>query len=134
MGTPVQLTLEAAADEAARVAEFFATIVRAVHLGQLSLDAGDKSALAIVNQGTLAFPFTANMPMRVTMESVRTAILDAHRLRLTVVEKTGTPAIDAYTNSDFRADADVDRPGPAMVQQDRRRFSRSRPATKRGLL
>ena len=33
-----------------------------IHLGQLSLDADDKSALDVVAEGTLAFPFIGNMP------------------------------------------------------------------------
>jgi glycerol dehydrogenase len=92
MGTLAQLMMESRPDEASRVAEFFATVGLPVHLGQLSLDAGDKSALQVVSEGTMAFPFTGNMPMPVTTELVRTAILDAHRLGLAVVEKTGDAA------------------------------------------
>jgi glycerol dehydrogenase len=92
MGTLAQLMMESRPDEAARVAEFFATVGLPVHLGQLSLDAGDKSALEVVSQGTVAFPFTGNMPMPVTAELVRSAILDAHRLGLAVVKKSGDAA------------------------------------------
>lgn len=92
MGTLAQLVMESRPDEGSRVAEFFATVGLPVHLGQLSLDAGDKSALEVVSEGTMAFPFTGNMPMPVTTELVRTAILDAHRLGLAVVEKTGDAA------------------------------------------
>jgi glycerol dehydrogenase len=99
MGTLAQLMMESRPDEAARVAEFFATVGLPVHLGQLSLDAGDKSALEVVSEGTLGFPFTGNMPMLVTAELVRSAILDAHRLGLTVVEKTGDAAYKRLQHS-----------------------------------
>lgn len=92
MGTLTQLVMESRTDEATRVAEFFAAVGLPVHLGQLSLDAGDTSALEVVCDGTLAFPFIANMAMRVTRELVQGAILDAHRLGVTVVEKTGDAA------------------------------------------
>ena len=92
MGTLAQLMMESRPDEAARVAEFFATVGLPIHLGQLSLDADDQSALEVVSEGTLAFPFAANMPMPVTAELVRSAILDAHRLGLAVVKKTGDAA------------------------------------------
>ena len=62
MGTLAQLMMEARPDEAARVAEFFAAVGLPVHLGQLSLDAGDSRALDVVVEGTLAFPAIGNMP------------------------------------------------------------------------
>ena len=71
MGTLAQLVMESRPDEAARVAEFFATVGLPVHLGQLSLDASDTSALDVVSEGTLAFPFIGNMPQRVTAALVR---------------------------------------------------------------
>ena len=71
MGTLAQLMMESRPDEAARVAEFFATVGLPVHLGQLSLDADDKAALDVVVEGTLAFPFIGNMPQPVTAELVR---------------------------------------------------------------
>jgi len=92
MGTLAQLVLESRPDEARRVAEFFAAVGLPVHLGQISLDPSDTRALEVVCNGTLAFPFTSNMPMRVTTERVRTAILDAHRLGLAVIERTGDTA------------------------------------------
>jgi glycerol dehydrogenase len=92
MGTLAQLMMESRPDEAARVAGFFATVGLPVHLGQLSLDAGDAGALDVVSEGALLFPFVNNMPMPVTAESIRSAILDAHRLGLTVAEKVGDAA------------------------------------------
>lgn len=92
MGTLAQLMMESRPEEATRVAEFFAAVGLPVHLGQLSLDAGDKSALDLVGEGTLAFPPIGNMPMAVTAELVRSTILDAHRLGLSVTEKKGEGA------------------------------------------
>jgi glycerol dehydrogenase len=92
MGTLAQLMMESRRDEAARVAEFFATVGLPVHLGQLSLDAGDTSALDVIVEGTLGFPFIGNMPQPVTAELVRTAVLDAHRLGLSVAQKAGDAA------------------------------------------
>jgi glycerol dehydrogenase len=92
MGTLAQLMMESRPDEAARVAEFFATVGLPIHLGQLSLDADDKSALDVVAEGTLAFPFIGNMPQPVTAPRVRSAVLDAHRLGMSVEEKVGDAA------------------------------------------
>jgi glycerol dehydrogenase len=92
MGTLAQLMMESRPDEAKRVAGFFAAVGLPVHLGQLSLDAGDTGALEVVIAGAVAFPFAGNMPMRVTAESVRAAILDANRLGLAVAEKAGDAA------------------------------------------
>ncbi len=92
MGTLAQLMMESRRDEAARVAEFFAAVGLPIHLGQLSLDAGDTGVLDVISEGTLAFPFTGNMPQPVTAELVRSAVLDAHRLGLSVAEKIGDAA------------------------------------------
>jgi len=92
MGTLAQLMMESRLDEAARVAEFFATVGLPIHLGQLSLDAGDTSALEVVIEGTLGFPFIGNMPQPVTAELVRSAVLDAHQLGLSAAQKIGDAA------------------------------------------
>jgi glycerol dehydrogenase len=92
MGTLAQLMMESRPDEAAKVAEFFATVGLPIHLGQLSLDAGDTGALDVIVEGTLAFPFIGNMSPPVTGALVRSAVLDAHRLGQSVAEKTGDAA------------------------------------------
>jgi glycerol dehydrogenase len=92
MGTLAHLMLEARAAEAGRVAEFFATVGLPVHLGQLSLDAGDAAALDVISAGTLAFPFIGNMAQPVTAELVRAAVLDADRLGRSVAERIGDAA------------------------------------------
>ncbi len=92
MGTLAQLMMESRPEEAARVAEFFASVGLPIHLGQLSLDAGDGAALDVVTEGTLAFPFIGNMPQPITAPLVRSAVLDAHRLGLSADEKMGDAA------------------------------------------
>ena len=92
MGTLAHLMLESRPDEAARVAEFFATVGLPIHLGQLSLDAGDSDALDVISTETLAFPFTANMPQPMTPALVRAAVLDADRLGRSVAVKIGEAA------------------------------------------
>ncbi len=92
MGTLAQLMMESRRDEATRVAEFFAAVGLPIHLGQLSLDATDTGALDVIADGTLAFPFIGNMPQPVTAALVRSAVLDAHRLGLSVAERIGDAA------------------------------------------
>jgi glycerol dehydrogenase len=92
MGVLAQLMMESYPDEAARVAGFFATVGLPIHLGQLSLDAGDGSALDTIVEGTLAFPFIGNMPQPVTATLVRSALLDAHELGLSVAREKGDVA------------------------------------------
>jgi glycerol dehydrogenase len=92
MGTLAQLMMESRRDEATKVAEFFATVGLPIHLGQLSLDAGDTHALDVISDGTLAFPFIDNMPQPVTAALVRSAVLDAHRLGLSVAQRIGETA------------------------------------------
>jgi glycerol dehydrogenase len=92
MGTLAQLMMESRPDEAARVAEFFASVGLPIHLGQLSLDVGNGSALDVVVEGTLAWPAIGNMPQPVTAPMVRSAIVDANALGLSVAEKVGDAA------------------------------------------
>lgn len=92
MGTLAQLMMEARPDEAARVARLFAAVGLPVHLGQLGLSAADHGAIESVVEGTLAFPFIGNMPQPVSVETVRSAILDAHALGLSVAAESGDAA------------------------------------------
>jgi glycerol dehydrogenase len=92
MGTLAQLMMESRPDEAARVAEFFASVGLPIHLGQLSLDVGNGSALDVVVEGTLAWPAIGNMPQPVTAPMVRSAIVDANALGLSISEKVGDAA------------------------------------------
>jgi glycerol dehydrogenase len=92
MGTLAQLMLESRPTEAARVAEFFAAVGLPIHLGQISLEETDNSALELVAESTAASPFIGNMPGALTAETIRGAILDAHRLGSSVTEKVGDVA------------------------------------------
>jgi len=92
MGTLVQLMMESRPDEAARVAEFFASVGLPIHLGQLSVDASDAGALDVISERTLLVPFIGNMPRPVTAAVVRSAVLDAHRLGLSVAQRVGDAA------------------------------------------
>ena len=89
MGTLAQLVLESRLDEARRVAQFFARVGLPVHLGQLAIDAGDASALDIIVEGTLAFPFIGNMPMKIEAAVLRDGLLRAHDLGQAVGQQAG---------------------------------------------
>ena len=92
MGTLTQLMLEQQPDEARRVATFFAAVGLPIHLGQISLHAGERVALDTLVDGTMAWPYTTNMPMPVTADMVRTAILEADVLGRTVQQNAGDVA------------------------------------------
>ena len=92
MGTLAQLVMESRTDEAAKVATFFAKVGLPVHLGQLSLDETDRLALDTIAEGTLEFPFIGNMREPMTTEVVRSAVLQAHALGRTIVEREGDAA------------------------------------------
>jgi glycerol dehydrogenase len=89
MGTLAQLILESRLDEARRVAEFFAQVGLPVHLGQLSIDAGDAAALDTIAEGAMGFPFIGNMPMQIDTAILRAGLLGAHELGLAVCEQAG---------------------------------------------
>jgi glycerol dehydrogenase len=98
MGTLAQLMMESRPEEAARVAEFFAIVGLPIHLGQISLDAGDSSALDTIAEGTMTFPFIGNMPQAISAETVRAAVLDAHQIGRSVAEKVGDEAYRRLRN------------------------------------
>jgi glycerol dehydrogenase len=89
MGTLAQLMLESRLDEARRVARFFAQVGLPVHLGQLSIDAGDASAVDTIVEGAMAFPFIGNMPMEIDAQVLRKGLLGAHDLGLAVAQQAG---------------------------------------------
>jgi len=92
MGTLAQLVMEARADEATRVAAFFAAVGLPIHLGQLSMDERDGAALALVSGMAPHFPFAHNMPLAVTAERVEWSIREAHRIGSVVARDTGDEA------------------------------------------
>jgi glycerol dehydrogenase len=91
MGTLTQLMMESV-DEARRVAEFFVRVGLPVHLGQLSVGPDDTSALDTLVEGTMDWPSSHNMPMPITPELIRSSILSAHELGLSVTESLGDSA------------------------------------------
>jgi len=92
MGTLAQLILESRLDEARRVGAFFAQVGLPVHLGQLSIEAGDAVALDTVVDGVMAFPFIGNMPMPIDAAVLRRGLLGAHELGLEVGRRAGDAA------------------------------------------
>ena len=92
MGTLTQLMIEDRPEEALRVARFFASVGLPIHLGQISLDASDHQSLTRLVDGTLAFPYTANMPMPVTAVMLHKAIIDADALGRQVQAQSGDAA------------------------------------------
>ena len=99
MGTLGQLMMESRPEEAARVAEFFASVGLPIHLGQLSLDATNSGVLDTIAEGTMTFPYIGNMPQAISAETVRAAVLDAHRIGRSVAEKVGDEAYRRLRNS-----------------------------------
>jgi glycerol dehydrogenase len=89
MGTLAQLVLEARPDEARRVARFFAQVGLPVHLGQLSIDAGNANDLDTIVGSAIGFPFIGNMPMAIEPAVLRTGLLDAHELGLAISREMG---------------------------------------------
>lgn len=92
IGTLVQLALESRPEETAKVARFFARVGLPAHLGQLSLDLKDSGAMNTLVEGTMAWPFTANMPFAVTAEMIRQALQGAHEIGLSAVAEVGDTA------------------------------------------
>ena len=84
-----QLILEARPDEARRVAKFFARVGLPVHLGHLSIDAGNASDLDTIAGGALGFPFIGNMPMAIDAAVLRKGLLGAHELGLAISADAG---------------------------------------------
>jgi len=92
MGTLTQLMMESRREESTKVAEFFATVGLPIHLGQLSIEAKDTRTLDAIADETLEFPFIGNMPQEVSVETVRSAVLDVHALGSTISASLGDVA------------------------------------------
>ena len=91
MGTMAQLAMQQS-DDAERVARFFARVGLPIHLGQISLSPESRGDLDILIGAALARPIAHNMPMPVTHESIRQAILDANELGLAMADEVGDEA------------------------------------------
>ncbi|XOV86980.1 MAG: glycerol dehydrogenase [Pseudomonadota bacterium] len=91
MGTLAQLVMEGS-DDASRTAEFFCRIGLPIHLGHLSMKPTDDEDLARVVAAAIESGIVHNMPMAVTPESLRTAILEADALGREVSARLGDVA------------------------------------------
>jgi glycerol dehydrogenase len=92
IGTLVQLALEERRDETARVARFFAHVGLPAHLGQLSVDTSDAAAMDTLVEGTLEWPFTANMPFDVDASMLRRAMLEVQEIGASIASEVGDTA------------------------------------------
>ena len=92
MGVVAQLVMESKPDEATRVARFFAAVGLPVHLGQISLGPADTAHLDTVAGIAAEFPPIHNMPVSVTADVVKSAILDAHELGTSIADSQGDAA------------------------------------------
>lgn len=86
-GSPA--ALESRREETTKIATFFAQVGLPTHLGQLSLDINDTSAISTIIEGVMAWPGTPNMPFEVDGEMVRRAMLEAHEIGTSVVKEYG---------------------------------------------
>ena len=92
MGVVAQLVMESNPDEASRVARFFAAVGLPIHLGQISLGPADTAHLETIAGIAAEFPPIHNMPVPVTAEVVKSAILEAHELGTSIADSQGDAA------------------------------------------
>lgn len=92
MGLVAQLVMEAKNEEARKAATFFARIGLPIHLGQISLDPKESKHLDTIADSTIDFPLVHNMPFPVTAKILRSAILDAHELGVSIADSEGDEA------------------------------------------
>jgi glycerol dehydrogenase len=92
MGLVAQLVMESKSGEAKQAATFFARVGLPIHLGQLSLGPEDSKHLDTVVESTISSPMVHNMPFPVTAELLRSAILDAHELGVSIAGIEGDEA------------------------------------------
>lgn len=92
VGTLIQLALESNTNEALKVAEFFSRVGLPINMQQLSLNIQDSSTLDTLIEGTLAWPFTTNMPFPVDAGTLNTAIRQFDEIGSSVIEKHGDAA------------------------------------------
>ena len=88
IGVLTQLILEANIDESRKVASFFAKVGLPVHLGHIGLDIKD-DAKALEEAMATAVALIHNEPFEVTVETVLSALLQAHELGVQVASSEG---------------------------------------------
>jgi glycerol dehydrogenase len=91
-GLLTQLVMEERPSEARRVAEFFCSVGLPVHLGHLSLSPSDTASLSVIASGTVDFPTTPNMPMKVDHALVVSSFAKAHEIGTATVSDVGDAA------------------------------------------
>jgi len=99
IGTLVQLALEERRDETAKVARFFAQIGLPAHLGQLSVETSNAAAMDTLVEGTLAWPFTVNMPFDVDASMLRRALFEVQEIGESVASEVGDTAYRRFCSS-----------------------------------
>ena len=92
MGLVAQLVMESKSEDARKAATFFARVGLPIHLGQISLGPEDSKHLDTVVESAIGSPLVHNMPFPVTAEVLRSAILDAHELGVSIAGIEGDEA------------------------------------------
>jgi len=92
MGVLAQLMLERNADEARRVAEFFARVGLPVNLAQLGIDAQDNDKLEQVASGAISFAPFANLGVEISIATLTQAMRSADHVGRLVAEELGDQA------------------------------------------
>jgi glycerol dehydrogenase len=92
MGLVAQLVMESKSEDARKAATFFARVGLPIHLGQISLGPEDSKHLDTVVESAIGSPLVHNMPFPVTAEVLRSAILDAHELGVSIAGSEGDEA------------------------------------------
>ena len=99
LGLLTHCCLEGSRDEARRIASFFAKVGLPVHLGQLLLspERNDQELEQVVREAMNLF-FTHHGPFEVTPESLKEALMEAHRLGKEISKRFGEEAHHSLHN------------------------------------
>lgn len=89
IGILTQLMLENDQAEAERCARFFAEVGLPVSFAQIGFSLGDEASVATAIEGTLGFPFIANMQVEVSDASLRKAFAEVEQLGSTLMSELG---------------------------------------------
>ncbi|SIQ60453.1 glycerol dehydrogenase [Marinobacterium stanieri] len=89
IGILAQLMLENDQAEAERCARFFAEVGLPVSFAQIGFSLEDEASVATAIEGTLGFPFIANMQEEVSDASLRKAFAEVEQLGSTLISELG---------------------------------------------
>ncbi len=92
MGVTAQLMMEGDTAEAQRVATFFAHVGLPITLEQIGLSADAHEEIEAVVAGASSFAPFANLPFEVTLDKIRSGMLDADELGRAVAASVGAAA------------------------------------------